>query len=282
MNRSINYKIAKASVLPLDQMGLFKKPSAEVVAEALLSNPSRRQSEDDVYHIAVLKAHRLPDGPHIVAGKIVRGRQKQVTKIKSGDVTDEWFPDHPYCDFYFSEKTQIMALQATEVTRSFEHFLKLLSSLLSRLLKPDGLYVHLEPLRDPTQFIRKLREAFKVESVWFSMVPPNSYTRDRAKQFAKSVAEATRTRNILLRLDSYDELALNPKAPIIDDLSAECGDGNGHCGAAIIAAKGGKQEYIESKRNQVVHQIKPEELIHKGPSLLDKLLVPVSLRKEDS
>ena len=278
MPKSDDYKLAKVSILPLEQMELFTAPSKRPVqslSKVLLKNPAKRNEKEDLYYIGILKAHRLPDGPHIIGGKIVRGRRTHLRQVKHGDIADRRVPDHPWCDFYYSEQTQLMAFQSATINKSLPVFLHLLSDLLSARLEKDSLYTHLEPLRDPTQFVSRMKAAFRVESVYFTMIPPNAYTRERARNFATAVSEATRTRHILLTLQSHANMSLNPKAPIIEDLTAECGEGNGHCGAWIMAEQEARREWITTKKEQVVRRMTPGELQDHGAAIVDEILKPI-------
>lgn len=275
MSKSANYKLAKISALPSNQQPLFDTGEikrAVTISRAILKNPSEQQEKEDLHTIGIFGAERLEEKPHIIGGKIAKGQQIPFRRVFQGEIAEMKLADHPYCNFYYSERTQIIAFQSARINKGFENFLKLLDRLLSREIAPYGLYVHIEPLRDSTQFVRRLKDAFRVETIWFHMIPPNAYTSDSGERLVRAASEGTRTRQVRLTLDSHPDMSLNPDAPIIQDLSAECGYGNGHCGARILASKEAKAEYIGTKSNHVIRHLTLEEVNQDGAIAIERML----------
>lgn len=282
MAKPMNYKIVKISILPLDQPSLFdrttKRPSV-MVSEALLKNPTIPEQGQEQYLIpfGIIETYRLSERSPIIAGKVIKGREIELSHLKDGQLTEHKLAHHPSCQFYFSEETQIAAFQSARINRNIGAFLKRMDRLLSRELRDAGLYVHSEPLRDPSDFVRRLNNAERVDSVWFTMIPPNGYKDERTRALAQEISAGTRARQFYLHLQSHTETqtSINPAAPVITGLIGECREGNGHCGAQIIPTEGASLHPITTKKDHVVRQLVTGDIQEPKSKAVARLLAPL-------
>jgi len=277
MPKSNLYKIAKISVLQLDPKQLFaplEKPG-EMLAKVMLANPNISDEKDSVIQFGLVGTQRLGDRKHIITGKVVQGREIEWRHLNKGDVTEKKLADHPFCRFYFSEQTQIAAFQSASVNRSWRPFLHRLDRLLSRELYKGKLYTESKSLKDPTQFMQRLKAAYQVQSIWFSMIPPNAYRSQVARNFIQSAVANTRARQVRFAYDPAE--SLNPDAEVFDMLITECEEGNGNCGAGIVPGEGGKTEHIALNKERVVRELRPEDIQEVGSRAIEQILVPVNV-----
>jgi hypothetical protein len=283
MAKSVFYKMVKISVLPVDPRQLLiplKKPG-EIISRIMLNNPSVQDEHEDVLQFGFVGTRRLEDKKHIITGKIVQGRQIEWRHLQKGDVTDKKLADHPYCRFYFSEKTQIAGFQSARLNRGLQAFLRRVDKLLSRELGSEKLYTESKSLKDPTGFKQRLEDAERIQSIWFSMIPPNAYRSAVAREFIQAAVAHTKARQVRFAYDPVSADTLNPNAEVFNMLIEECEEGNGNCGAGIVPIEGAKTEHIKLNQDRIVRKLTPEDIQETGSQAIEQTLRPATLPEGD-
>ena len=86
------------------------------------------------------------------------------------------------------------------------------------------------------------------------MIPPNGYTRATARQTMAYISEATGAREIAIAVDAGKGKSINPSARVVQDLAAECADGNGTAEAPIVDANG-QHRTVSTRNSPIVRQL---------------------------
>ena len=252
---STKYNLAKISLLPLHQPGLFSKAVPErsdLLAQILLSNP--KLGEPGAPTLGVFEAQRTPDDQDVITGFVARSSDAEVTHVEGSDLVIDHVPDYPHARFFVDLPTRSSAFQSSNITRGFDAFLRDFDGLLSHTLAEFNLYSRTVPRSDPERFRDALLQAELVFAIRYKMIPPNGYTNKRILDFMTYASEAVETNEVEIGLEARRGQTLHPSAPIVGDMIDECVAGNGE-GTANILDKDGQKRTIRTKGARIVREL---------------------------
>jgi len=274
---STNFKFGRVNILPEAEPRLLHEGETakeEALRQVVLECP--KIIDDSVTPpgtlAAIIGAEDRRDDPHIIQGFLVKQGDMAWPHLEGAAIVEDMLKSHPYCRFYLFLDVQVIVIQSSRISKSLRKVLGLFDHIIGPRMA-DYQYVTVSaPLLDASDFRQALRRAKRVLTVKFSMLPPNSYRRRRAREVAEWLTTESNIDEFGIAFDSKKRGSVNPQAPAIEELISECEDGNGDAFAVAFFAGEKAPKKISTKGAELADTIEPKSTDKRGAEYLREVL----------